>query len=54
MIIQPMNLELNGIATLTHLGVIRAYGPDAVNFLQGQLSNDVALQKPTEARLAAF
>ena len=49
-----MNLELNGIATLTHLGVIRAYGPDAVNFLQGQLSNDVALQKPTEARLAAF
>ena len=45
---------LNGIARLTHLGVIRAQGEDAVKFLQGQLTQDFALLTPSEARLAAF
>ena len=45
---------LNGIARLTHLGVIRVEGADAASFLQGQLSQDFVLLKPTEARLAAY
>ena len=46
---------LNGIATpLPHLGVMRAKGDDAASFLQGQLTQDVVLMKPGEARLAAF
>ncbi|QTD47155.1 YgfZ/GcvT domain-containing protein [Ottowia testudinis] len=39
---------------LPHLGVIRAQGEDAAKFLQGQLTQDVALMKPGESRLAAF
>jgi len=49
-----MTHVLNGVAPLTHLGVIRAAGEDAVKFLQGQLTQDFALLKPDEARLAAF
>jgi len=45
---------LNGVARLNHLGVIRVQGEDAVKFLQGQLTQDFALLKPSEARLAAF
>ena len=50
------NLELpfNGVSPLPHLGVMRAVGPDAANFLHNQLTNDVLLMKPTQARLAAF
>ncbi|MDO5693877.1 MAG: folate-binding protein [Pseudomonadota bacterium] len=44
----------NGIAPLPHLGVIRAKGDDAAKFLQGQLTQDVVLMQPGEARLAAF
>ena len=44
----------NGIARLTHLGVIRVQGEDTVKFLQGQLTQDFAMLKPSEARLAAF
>ena len=47
-------LSLNGISPLPHLGVMRAAGPDAANFLHNQLTNDVLLMKPTQARLAAF
>ena len=47
-------LSLNGVSPLPHLGVIRAAGPDAANFLHNQLTNDVLLMKPTQARLAAF
>ncbi len=54
MIIQPMNPTFEGVATLTHLGVIRARGADAVKFLQGQLTQDFALLPTGEARLAAF
>ncbi|QNP48699.1 CAF17-like 4Fe-4S cluster assembly/insertion protein YgfZ [Diaphorobacter aerolatus] len=34
--------------------MIRVQGEDAASFLHGQLSQDFALQKPDEARLAAF
>ena len=44
----------NGATALTHMGLIRAQGADAVKFLHGQLSNDVALLGMSEARLAAF
>jgi tRNA-modifying protein YgfZ len=36
------------------LGIIRAQGADAVKFLQGQLTQDVALLGLSEARLAAW
>ncbi len=45
---------LAGTALLTHLGVIRAQGEDAVKFLQGQLTQDVALMPVGDTRLAAF
>ena len=44
----------HGIAPLDHLGVIRAHGPDAAKFLQGQLTQDFVLLGPSEARLTAF
>ena len=46
--------ELSGVAPLTHLGVIRVAGAEAVKFLQGQLTQDVALLGLSEAHLAAF
>lgn len=45
---------LSGLARLAHLGVIRATGEDAVKFLQGQLTQDVALMTMEQAHLAAF
>jgi folate-binding protein YgfZ len=45
---------LQGIAPLPHLGVIRAEGADAANFLHNQLTNDVLLMKEGQCRLAAF
>jgi folate-binding protein YgfZ len=39
---------------MRHMGVIRAVGEDAVKFLQGQLTHDVALLGLSGARLAAF
>jgi len=47
-------MPLNGIAPLPHLGIIRAVGADAANFLHNQLTNDVLLMKDGECRLAAF
>lgn len=49
-----MQTQLNGLAPLPHLGVIRVEGPDAAHFLHGQLTQDFALLDPSEARLAAF
>jgi len=46
--------RLSGFVPLTHLGIIRAQGEEAVKFLQGQLTQDVALMGPAQARLAAF
>lgn len=43
-----------GVSELSHLGVIRAIGEDAVKFLQGQLTQDVVLLDLSEARLAAY
>jgi folate-binding protein YgfZ len=45
---------LNGIASLSHLGIIRAAGSDAASFLHNQLTNDVLLMKEGQCRLAAF
>ncbi|OGB00058.1 MAG: folate-binding protein [Burkholderiales bacterium RIFCSPHIGHO2_12_FULL_61_11] len=45
---------ISGTVELTHLGVIRVVGEDAVKFLQSQLTQDVALLGLSEARLAAF
>ena len=54
MIIQPMSQQFNGVTVLPHLGVIAVQGEEAARFLQGQLTQDFALLKPSEARLAAF
>ncbi len=62
MIIQPMMTTaptqpaqtISGVAELKHLGVIRAVGPDAAIFLQGQLTQDVLNMGLDSARLAAF
>lgn len=45
---------ISGIVELTHLGIIRVVGADAVKFLQGQLTQDVAQLDLTQALLAAF
>ncbi len=47
-------MHLHGVSPLPHLGVIRATGADAANFLHNQLTHDVLLMKPHQARLAAF
>ena len=57
MIIQAMDTSttsLSGTTALKNLGVIRATGEDAVKFLQGQLTQDVALMSTGDAHLAAF
>src|ERR1035437_5022721 len=54
MIIQPMHKELHGVASLTHLGLIRAQGEDAAKFLHGQLTTDFSLLGLSDARLAGF
>jgi folate-binding protein YgfZ len=49
-----MSQLLNGVAPLSHLGVIRAHGEEAGTFLHNQLTQDFALLGTGEARLAAF
>jgi hypothetical protein len=39
---------------LSHLGLIRAEGPDAGVFLQGQLSNDIRLVDVSHGQLSAY
>ena len=46
--------SLDGVATLTELGVIRIAGEDAAKFIHGQLTQDFALLGLDTARLAAF
>ena len=46
--------QLNGVARLSHLGVIRVEGEDAAKFLHGQLTQDFSLLNLDQARLAAF
>ena len=45
---------LDGVASLTHLGVIRIVGEDAAKFIHGQLTQDFSLLDQHSARLAAF
>ncbi len=47
-------ITLEGIVPLEQLGIIRVQGDDAASFLQGQLTNDIALMRDDEARLAAY
>ncbi len=49
-----MQIKLNGVAPLTHLGVIRVEGEDAAKFLHAQLTQDFSMLGLSEARLAAF
>jgi folate-binding protein YgfZ len=42
------------MADLSHLGLIRAQGPDAGRFLQGQLTNDVLALDPGHSQLAGY
>jgi tRNA-modifying protein YgfZ len=51
-----MNFNLSVTLNQAHgpLGIIRAQGADTVKFLQGQLTQDVALLGLSEARLAAW
>lgn len=49
-----MTYPLNGIAPLSHLGVIRVAGDDAAAFLHGQLTQDFALLGMQHARLSAY
>lgn len=51
---RSMQDQLNGVARLTHSGLIRAQGEDAAKFLHGQLSQDFVLLGQNQARLAAF
>jgi len=46
--------QLDGVATLTHLGVIKVEGEDAAKFIHGQLTQDFSLLNLDSARLAAF
>jgi folate-binding protein YgfZ len=49
-----LSTPLQGAARLTDWGVIRAQGPDAASFLQGQLTADVTGLAPGRATLAGF
>jgi hypothetical protein len=44
----------NGVAPLTHLGLIKIEGEDAAKFIHGQLTHDFSLLDMHAARLAAF
>ena len=46
--------EISGTVHLKHLGVIRATGPEANKFLQGQLTQDLTKLNSAQACLAAF
>src|SRR5215210_6982308 len=50
---KPLDLARTATA-LDDLGAIRVLGPDAVKFLQGQLSSDVTQLSPEQSLLAGF
>lgn len=54
MIIAAMNTKYAGAVRLTDWGVIRAHGEEAAKFLHTQLTQDIALQTPAQARLAGY
>lgn len=45
---------VHGATQLSHLGVIRAQGPDAAGFLHSQLTQDILHLGTSQARLAAY
>lgn len=45
---------LHGTTALTHLGVIRALGPEAASFLHTQLTQEIEKLSATQAPLAAY
>ena len=49
-----MQTQLDGVARLTHSGLIRVQGEDAAKFLHSQLTSDFVLMGLAEARLAGF
>ena len=51
---QVHDARLREAGLLPHLGVLRCAGPDAVTFLQGQLSNDVRRLAKAQALLTAL
>ena len=50
----PVPPPLSGQVRLSDWGLIRAQGPDAASFLQGQLTQDVLQLPLSQARLAGF
>lgn len=50
----PADSAQSGCIELPHMGVIRVQGADAASFLQGQLTQDVALLGSERAPLAAY
>lgn len=46
--------NLNGVAPLSHLGVIQVEGEETAKFIHSQLTHDFALLGQDRARLAAF
>ncbi len=54
MIMRGMQIQLHGVAPLTHLGLIRAQGDDAAKFLHNQFTQDFVLLGQNQARLAGF
>lgn len=47
-------LPLEGVCPLPHLGLLRCSGDDAATFLHNQLTQDVVLLQPDQARLAGY
>jgi tRNA-modifying protein YgfZ len=48
----PSAAGFDGVLALPDWGVIRATGPEAASFLQGQLTQDITGLAPGQARLA--
>jgi folate-binding protein YgfZ len=53
-ILYMMTIALASPGRLTHLGILRFAGPDALSFLQGQVSNDTQRLTENTSLLAAY
>ena len=53
-ILYTMSIALASSGRLTHLGILRFTGPDALSFLQGQVSNDTQRLTDNTSLLAAY
>jgi folate-binding protein YgfZ len=52
--LSPSAAGFDGVLALPDWGVIRATGPEAASFLQGQLTQDITGLEPGQARLAGY